>query len=132
MCCFFETNLQPSEHQIDKNHLNQLFEKLEQIIDNDLLYDVRRSAELCLFAIRERHCSKVKETMKNEQDFDNYVKIKKQIRTEIFLDIIFGDDHIRQFFILMICKEYLRLVFLLHILFFILKELFLKHHAFIK
>jgi len=80
-CAVFETNLQPSEHQIDRNHLNQLFEKLEQIIDNDLLYDVRRSAELCLFAIRERHYSKVKETMKNEQDFDNYVKIKKQIRT---------------------------------------------------
>jgi len=79
-CAVFETAFSPDEHDIDRQNLNQLFDKLEQMSNNDLFYEVRRNAQLCLFAIRARHYSKMRKIMKNEREFNDYVMSKKQTR----------------------------------------------------
>jgi hypothetical protein len=48
--------------------------------NNDVFYEVRRKAELCLFAIRSRHYSRMKRIMKSEREFTNYLAAKRQIR----------------------------------------------------
>jgi hypothetical protein len=79
-CAIFETTFSPDEHEIDKHYVNQLLDKLEQMANNDVFYEVRRKAELCLFAIRSRHYSKMKRIMKSEREFNDYAAAKRQIR----------------------------------------------------
>lgn len=79
-CAVFETTFSPDEHEIDKHNVNQILDKLEQMTNNDVFYEVRRKAELCLFAIRSRHYSKIKRTLKSEREFNDYAAAKRQIR----------------------------------------------------
>jgi aminopeptidase N len=78
-CGIFETKFNQDDMEIkDKD---QLLNKLEQMTNTDLSYDVRRNAQLCLFAIRDRTYSKKRKTM-NEKEFNEYVSAKLKIRTK--------------------------------------------------
>ena len=79
-CAVFETAFSPDEHEIGAQYVNQLLLKLEQMTNNDVFYEVRRKAELCLFAIRAQHYSKMKRIMKSEGEFNDYLPAKRQIR----------------------------------------------------
>jgi hypothetical protein len=79
-CTAFETTLSPDEQEIDKQYLDKLLAKLEQMTNNDIFYMVRRKAELCLLAIRSRHYSKMKKIMKSEREFNDYITAKREIR----------------------------------------------------
>lgn len=77
---FLKQRLVPDEHDIGRQYLNQLLVKLEHLTNNDLFFLNRRKAQLCLFAIRSRHYSKMKKIVKNEREFNEYLMAKKQIR----------------------------------------------------
>jgi aminopeptidase N len=78
-CGIFETKFNQDDMEIkDKD---QLLNKLEHMTNTDLSYDVRRNAQLCLFAIRDRTYSKKRKAM-NEKEFNEYVSTKLKMRTK--------------------------------------------------
>jgi len=79
-CMVFETTFSPDEQEIEKQHVDKLLAKLEQMTNNDVFYMVRRRAELCLLAIRARHYSKMRKIMKSEREFNDYIMAKREIR----------------------------------------------------
>ena len=58
-CGIFETKF--SEDDIEIKDKNELLDKLEKMANNDISLDVRRVAQICLFAIRESYIFKEKE-----------------------------------------------------------------------
>lgn len=79
VCGIFETKL--SEDDLEIKEKNGLLDKLEKMTNNDVSFDVRRVAQICLFAIRDRTYLKKRKTM-NKKDFDEYVSAKLKMRTK--------------------------------------------------
>jgi len=78
-CGIFETKF--SEDNIEIKDKNKLLDKLEKMTNNDISLDVRRVAQICLFAIRDRTYLKKRKTM-NKKDFNEYVSAKLKMRTK--------------------------------------------------
>jgi aminopeptidase N len=81
-CANFETMLDPDKQAISNEEKKQLLDKLEQMANTDVSHDIRKNAQLCLFAIRDRTYNKIREKAKNEKEFNEYVSAKRRMRTK--------------------------------------------------
>ena len=57
-------------------------DKLELMANTDVSHDIRKNAQICLLAIRDRTYSKIREKAKNEKEFNEYVSAKRKMRTK--------------------------------------------------
>jgi len=87
-CGIFETKFNQDDIELqDRDQLlTDLLNKLEQMTNTDIIHDVRRNAQLCLFAIRDRTYSKKRKEM-NKKEFNEYVTAKLNTRTRYIHDL---------------------------------------------
>ena len=81
-CANFETMLDPHNQEISHNDQKILLEKLSIMTTTDVSNDIRKNAQLCLFAIRDRTYRKIKGKAKNEREFNEYISAKHKMRTK--------------------------------------------------
>jgi aminopeptidase N len=81
-CSIFETMFEPDNQEISDVDKKKLLDKLELMANADIFLGTRKNAQLCLFAIRERTYTKIRERAKNEKEFNEYVVAKRKMRTK--------------------------------------------------
>jgi hypothetical protein len=67
-----QTTFSPDDKNLDSDYTNKALTKVENISRTDSMHDVRRKAELCLMAIREKKVAKLRKTIKTKQSIKKH------------------------------------------------------------
>jgi predicted urease superfamily metal-dependent hydrolase len=77
-----ENTFSPNNAVFEPEFIDKVINKLQKMVETDLRDDVRRTAELCLLAIRGKHVEKMRAILKTKEETSENVSKKVEIRTK--------------------------------------------------
>ena len=77
-----EQTFSPDDAVFEPEFIDKVKNKLQKMVETDSRDDIKRTAELCLSAIREKHVEKMRTILKTKEEMAEYISKKVEIRTK--------------------------------------------------
>ena len=77
-----EQTFSPDDAVFEPEFIDKVKNKLQKMVETDSRDDIKRTAELCLLAIREKHVEKMRTILKTKEEMAEYISKKVEIRTK--------------------------------------------------